>query len=124
GYTFLGWAKAGDDGSIPTAPAYSNPATTDPVTSDIADFTEDTVLYAVWQAKATAVTLTVAPADQQYEGSEVSLTATVPTGGTGSVLFYRDNAEPDSDELVGTSNVSGDKATATVVVKDYVAGNA
>lgn len=124
GYTFLGWAKADADGSIPTAPAYSNPATADPVTSDIADFTEDTVLYAVWQAKATAVTLTVAPADQQYEGSEVSLTATVPTGGTGSVLFYRDNAEPDSDELVGTSNVSGDKATATVVVKDYVAGNA
>ena len=124
GYTFLGWAKAGDDGSIPTAPAYSNPATADPVTSDIADFTEDTVLYAVWQAKATAVTLTVAPTDQQYEGSEVSLTATVPTGGTGSVLFYRDNEDPDSDELVGTSNVSGDKATATVVVKDYVAGNA
>ncbi len=124
GYTFLGWAKADADGSIPTVPAYSNPATADPATSDTADFTEDTVLYAVWQAKATAVTLTVAPADQQYEGSEVTLTATVPTGGTGSVLFYRDNADPDSDELVGTSNVSGDKATATVVVKDYVAGNA
>lgn len=123
GYTFLGWAKAGTDGSIPTAPAYSNPATADPATSNIADFTEDTVLYAVWARAESDVTLAVDPTEQ-YEGSEVTLTATVPSGGTGSVLFYRDNADPDSDELVGTSNVSGDKATATVVVKDYVAGNA
>lgn len=123
GYTFLGWAKANDDGSIPIAPAYSNPATADPATSNIADFTEDTVLYAVWARAESDVTLAVDPTEQ-YEGSEVTLTATVPSGGTGSVLFYRDNADPDSDELVGTSNVSGDKATATVVVKDYVAGNA
>lgn len=123
GYTFLGWAKAGTDGSIPTAPAYSNPATADPATSNIADFTEDTVLYAVWARAESDVTLAVDPTEQ-YEGSEVTLTATVPSGGTGSVLFYRDNADPDSDELVGTSNVSGDKATATVEVRDYVAGNA
>lgn len=122
GYTFLGWAKADADGSIPTAPVYSNPANTEePVTSNIADFTEDTVLYAVWARAESDVTLAVDPTEQ-YEGSEVTLTATVPSGGTGSVLFYRDNADPDSDELVGTSNVSGDKATATVVVKDYVAG--
>ena len=124
GYTFLGWAKADADGKIPTAPVYSNPANTEePVTSNIADFTEDTVLYAVWARAESDVTLAVDPTEQ-YEGSEVTLTATVPSGGTGSVLFYRDNADPDSDELVGTSNVSGDKATATVVVKDYVAGNA
>lgn len=121
GYTFLGWAKADADGKIPTAPVYSNPANTEePVTSNIADFTEDTVLYAVWARAESDVTLAVDPTEQ-YEGSEVTLTATVPSGGTGSVLFYRDNEDPDSDELVGTSNVSGDKATATVVVKNYAA---
>lgn len=125
GYTFLGWAKADADGKIPTAPDYSNPATTDPKTSETADFTEDTVLYAVWARAESDVTLAVDPTEQ-YEGSEVTLTATVSSGGTGSVLFYRGTnaTSTTGGTLVGTSNVSGNKATATVVVKDYADGAA
>lgn len=121
GYVFQGWA-------------YSNTAAAGDVVykSDVADKntlkeTTDTTLYAVWARAESKVTLTAEP-DEQFEGSEVTLTATVSSGGTGSVLFYRspDNANntADDDTLVGTSNVSGDKATATVVVKDYAAGAA
>ena len=97
GYDFLGWAKANDA----DAPEYSNPAkTTAPVTKDVADFVSDTVLYAVWQAKETGITLEVsntiddtATLKAQYEGEDVTLTATIKSGSasvtTGSVQFFR-----------------------------------
>lgn len=96
GYDFLGWAKANDA----PAPEYSNPAKTDPVTKDVADFTSDTVLYAFWQAKETGITLEVsntiddtATLKAQYEGEDVTLTATIKSGSasvtTGSVQFFR-----------------------------------
>ena len=97
GYDFLGWAKANDA----HAPEYSNPAkTTAPVTTNVANFTSDTVLYAVWQAKETGITLEVsntiddtATLKAQYEGEDVTLTATITSGSasvtTGSVQFYR-----------------------------------
>lgn len=121
GYTFQGWAK-------------TNTATADGVVykagetgKDTLKETTDTTLYAVWARAEREVILTVEP-DEQFEGSEVTLTATVSSGGTGSVLFYRSTDDAsntaDDDTLVGTSNVSGDKATATVVVKDYAAGAA
>ena len=119
GYVFQGWA-------------YSNTAAAGDVVykSDVADKntlkeTTDTTLYAVWARAEREVILTVEP-DEQFEGSEVTLTATVSSGGTGSVLFYRgtDDHTTSGGTLVGTSDVSGDKATATVVVKDYAAGAA
>lgn len=121
GYVFQGWAK-------------TNTATANDVVykhgvddKDTLKETTDTTLYAVWARAESKVELEVEP-DEQFEGSEVTLTATVSSGGTGSVLFYRStddaNSTADDDTLVGTSDVSGDKATATVAVKDYVAGNA
>lgn len=118
GYVFQGWAK-------------TNTATANDVVykhgvddKDTLQETTDTTLYAVWARAESKVELEVEP-DEQFEGSEVTLTATVSSGGTGSVLFYRStddaNNTADDDTLVGTSDVSGDKATATVEVKDYAA---
>lgn len=119
GYVFQGWAK-------------TNTATANDVVykhgvddKDTLQETTDTTLYAVWARAESKVELEVEP-DEQFEGSEVTLTATVSSGGTGSVLFYRgtDDHTTSGGTLVGTSDVSGDKATATVVVKDYAAGAA
>ena len=115
GYVFQGWAR-------------TNTATADDVVyksgetgKDTLTETTDTTLYAVWARAEREVTLTVEP-NEQFEGSEVTLTATVSSGGTGSVLFYRSETDTASGgTLVGTSAVSGDKATATVVVKNYAA---
>ena len=124
GYTFLGWAKADTNGDIPTTPAYSNPAKTNPATSKIADFTTDTTLYAVWSAKTTTVTLTV-DKTSQYEVENVVLTAEVKSGTTavtsGSVQFYRTN-NSGTDELIGTAKVSGGKAVLTIATSAYKHG--
>lgn len=121
GYEFQGWAKANNA----AAPAYSNPAKTNPATSKIANFTTDTTLYAVWSAKATTVTLTV-DKPSQYEGEDVTLTADVKSGTTavtsGSVQFYRSNNGATSAELIGTAKVSGGKAVLTIATSAYKRG--
>ncbi len=116
GYTFQGWAKTN------TATANDVVYKHDVDDKDTLQETTDTTLYAVWARAESKVELEVEPTTQ-FEGSEVTLTATVSSGGTGSVLFYRgtDATSTTGGTLVGTSNVSGDKATATVVVKDYAA---
>lgn len=120
GYEFLGWATTNNA----TAPAYSNPAKTTPVTSKIANFTTDTTLYAVWSAKTTTVTLTV-DKTSQYEVENVVLTAEVKSGTTavtsGSVQFYRTN-NSGTDELIGTAKVSGGKAVLTIATSAYKHG--
>lgn len=114
GYDFLGWAKANDA----HAPEYSNPAKTNPVTKNVADFTSDTVLYAVWKAKETGIELKV-DKTEQYEGEDVTLTATIKSGSasvtTGSVQFYRcTDADPTATtatwELLNSAVVSGGTA--------------
>ena len=118
GYDFLGWAKANDA----HAPKYSNPATTDPTTTDVADFISDTVLYAVWQAKETGITLEVsntiddtATLKAQYEGEDVTLTATIKSGSasvtTGSVQFFRSTDSGANWTLLDSKVVSGGTAT-------------
>lgn len=118
GYDFLGWAKANDA----HAPEYSNPAkTTAPVTTNVANFTSDTVLYAVWQAKETGITLEVsntiddtATPKAQYEGENVTLTATIMSGTasvtTGSVQFYRSTDGGTKWTLLNSAVVSGGTA--------------
>lgn len=119
GYDFLGWATT----NKADAPAYSNPAkTTAPVTTNVADFTSDTVLYAVWQAKETGITLEVsntiddtATPKAQYEGENVTLTATITSGTasvtTGSVQFYRSTDGGANWTLLDSKVVSGGTAT-------------
>lgn len=130
GYDFLGWAKANDA----HAPEYSNPAkTTAPVTTNVADFTSDTVLYAVWQAKETGITLEVsntiddtATLKAQYEGEDVTLTATIKSGSasvtTGSVQFYRSTDSGANWTLLDSKVVSGGTAIYTAKTSDFVYG--
>lgn len=119
GYDFLGWAMT----NKADAPAYSNPAKTNPVTKNVADFTSDTVLYAVWQAKETGITLEVsntiddtAMLKAQYEGEDVTLTATIKSAGsgasvtTGSVQFYRSTDGGANWTLLDSKVVSGGTA--------------
>lgn len=128
GYEFLGWATTNNA----TAPAYSNPAKTTPVTSKIANFTTDTTLYAVWSAKTTTVTLTV-DKTSQYEGEKVVLTADVKSSTaavtSGSVQFYRYTGDPDNATAYANENnwtlldskvLSGGKATLTIATSKYV----
>ena len=131
GYDFLGWATT--NGA--TVPAYSNPAKTDPVTTNVADFTSDTILYAVWQAKETGITLEVsntiddaATLKAQYEGEDVTLTATVKSSGsgasvtTGSVQFYRSTDGGTKWTLLDSKVVSGGTATYTAKTSGFVYG--
>lgn len=131
GYDFLGWAKANDA----HAPKYSNPATTDPTTTDVADFTSDTVLYAVWQAKETGITLEVsntiddtATPKAQYEGENVTLTATITSAGsgasvtTGSVQFYRSTDSGANWTLLDSKVVSGGTAIYTAETSGFKYG--
>lgn len=134
GYDFLGWAKANDA----PAPEYSNPKKADPVTKDVADFTSDTVLYAFWKAKQTGITLEVsntiddtATPKVQYEGENVTLTATITSGTasvtTGSVQFYRcTDADPTAPAatwtLLNSAVVSGGTAIYTAKTSDFVYG--
>lgn len=131
GYDFLGWAKANNV----DAPEYSNPAkTTTPVTKDVADFTSDTVLYAVWQAKKTGITLEVsntiddtATPKAQYEGENVTLTATITSAGnasvtTGSVQFYRSTDGGTNWTLLDSKVVSGGTAIYKAETSGFVYG--
>ena len=117
GYDFLGWAKVNNT----KVPEYSNPAKTNPVTTDDADFTSDIVLYAVWKAKTTVIELEVsntiddtATPKAQYEGEDVTLTATIKSGGnsvtTGSVQFFRSTDGGTKWELLNSAVVSGGTA--------------
>lgn len=98
---------------------------------DEADFKEDVVLYAIWQEKATVITLE-ADVTEQYEAEPILLTAHVEgtdalTGNrgdvtSGSVFFYRGVGDPDVDELLGTAVLTGGYAKLEVVASDYVWG--
>ena len=119
GYDFLGWAKANDA----TVPAYSNPKKADPATTDVADFTSDTVLYAVWKAKETGIELKV-DKTEQYEGEDVTLTATIKSGSasvtTGSVQFYRSTDGGANWKLLESAVVSGGTAIYTAKTSGFV----
>ena len=132
GYDFLGWATT----NKADAPAYSNPAkTTAPVTTNVADFTSDTVLYAVWQAKETGITLEVsntiddtATPKAQYEGENVTLTATITSAGsgasvtTGSVQFYRSTDGGTKWTQLDSKVVSGGTAIYTAETSGFKYG--
>lgn len=130
GYDFLGWAKANDA----TVPAYSNPKKADPATTDVADFTSDTVLYAVWKAKETGIKLEVsntiddtATLKAQYEGEDVTLTATIKSGSasvtTGSVQFYRcTDADPTATTATWTLLNSAVVSGGTAIYKAETSG--
>lgn len=127
GFTFQGWATT------------NNATTVEYLAGADADFTANTVLYAVWEAKGTSVTLAVSDyagtvngstsADvnvYQYEGQTVTLTATVKDGAnpvtSGSVAFYRDDdgdGLTEGDTLLGTVAVAGGVAAFQAETSAY-----
>lgn len=114
GYEFLGWAKTNDRTTAEYLAGAANV------------FAQDTILYAVWSAKETGVTLET-DVDAQYEGENVRLTATITSGAanitSGSVQFYRttdDLADTNPKwELLGSEIVSGGTAVFTAATSDY-----
>ena len=145
GYDFKGWST--DNNATWDAAAGKITHETG-VTATVKDllpgaespFTSDTVLYAVWHAKETGITLEVsntiddtATSKAQYEGEDVTLTATITSSGsgasvtTGSVQFYRctdaDPTDPAATwELLNSAVVSGGTAIYTAKTSDFVYG--
>lgn len=113
GYTFLGWSLDAD-----RDPDQFNSVTNaarDFVAGEVAGFTTDTTLYAIWQAVSTTITLEVSDVAKttgsgtatdpyvyyEYEGQEVTLTATLNTAvSTGSVIFYQ------NDQVISSQNAN------------------
>ena len=120
GYTFAGWALTND--AQPGDAGIYFPG-------DVADFTADTTLYAVWEAKSTTIMLT-ADVDEQYEGKDIVLTAEVnsddlATISSGTVIFYRISRDGLDDpyansERIGTATVAANLAIITVQATDWI----
>ena len=127
GYDFKGWStdnKAAWDATGNLQPGAESP------------FTSDTVLYAVWQAKETGIKLEVsntiddtATSKAQYEGENVTLTATVKSSGsgasvtTGSVQFYRcTDADPTATTATWTLLNSAVVSGGTAIYKAETSG--
>lgn len=141
GYDFKGWStdnKATWDAATNKITHETGVTATDLQPDAESPFTSDTVLYAVWQAKETGITLEVsntiddtATPKAQYEGENVTLTATITSGTasvtTGSVQFYRcTDADPTAPAatwtLLNSAVVSGGTAIYTAKTSDFVYG--
>lgn len=125
GYDFKGWStdnKAAWDATTNKIVHEASVTATDLQPGAESTFTSDTVLYAVWQAKKTGITLEVsntiddtATPKAQYEGENVTLTATITSAGnasvtTGSVQFYRSTDGGANWKLLNSAVVSGGTA--------------
>ena len=141
GYDFMGWStdnKATWDATADKITHESSVTATDLQPNDVSPFISDTVLYAVWHAKTTGITLEVsntiddtATLKAQYEGENVTLTATIKSGNasvtTGSVQFYRcTDADPTAPAatwtLLNSAVVSGGTAIYTAKTSDFKYG--
>lgn len=127
GYDFKGWSTD-NNATLDAAGAITHESgvtATDLLPGAESPFISDTVLYAVWQAKETGITLEVsntiddaATLKAQYEGEDVTLTATITSGTapdttsvtTGSVQFYRSTDGGTKWELLNSAVVSGGTA--------------
>ena len=124
GYDFKGWSTD-NNATLDAAGAITHESgvtATDLLPGAESPFISDTVLYAVWQAKETGITLEVsntiddtATLKAQYEGEDVTLTATITSAGnasvtTGSVQFYRSTDGGANWKLLNSAVVSGGTA--------------
>ena len=138
GYDFMGWStdnKATWDATADKITHESGVTATDLQPGNESPFTSDTVLYAVWQAKETGITLEVsntiddtATLKAQYEGEDVTLTATIKSSGsgasvtTGSVQFYRSTDGGTNWTLLDSKVVSGGTAIYKAETSGFVYG--
>ena len=127
GYKFLGWstnseAKVADDG-------YGVDLIKDG--KAVSKFTENTTLYAVWEAVETNVTLKITDVAYdtqqnnrviQYEGEQITLQATLNVNAKGTVVFYKGDKEGTNGTRIGSAAINGKTAELSVKVGDYKAG--
>ena len=135
GYDFKGWSTD-NNASLNAAGAITHESgvtATDLQPGNESPFISDTVLYAVWQAKETGITLEVsntiddtATLKAQYEGEDVTLTATIMSGSasvtTGSVQFYRSTDGGTKWTLLDSKVVSGGTAIYTAETSGFKYG--
>ena len=125
GYKFLGWSKDSK------ADAADSDYTVEKIEAGTtAKFTENTTLYAVWEAQSTNVTLAItdvayAPSAGrviQYEGESITLQATLNHFAVGSVTFYKSStkeANKTNSTIVGSTSIEGTTATFRTTVGEY-----
>lgn len=129
GYDFKGWStdnKATWDATADEITHESGVTATDLKPGAESPFISDTVLYAVWHAKETGIDLKV-DKTEQYEGEDVTLTATITSAGnasvtTGSVQFYRSTDGGANWKLLESAVVSGGTAIHAAKTSDFVYG--
>jgi len=126
GYEFLGW------NTDPAATAATHAA------GAVANFTVDTTLYAIWQAKDLDITLTfdsefkfdstsgsgeLIGLDYFYEGDQIALVGTLTAGAQGTMTFYKmpyKELAGGTWQSIGTVTLNGGKVgSMTTTVEPY-----
>lgn len=122
GYKFLGWSKDSK------ADAADSDYTVEKIEAGTtAKFTENTTLYAVWEAQSTNVTLAItdvayAPSAGrviQYEGESITLQASLNVGAKGTIEFYKAATSSAAGTKIGSTTVNGMTAELSVKVGEY-----
>lgn len=123
GYTFLGWntdSEAKEADARYTAEMIRAGAAS--------EFTQDTTLYAIWEAQDTKLTLKITDVAYdtqqnnrviQYEGESITLQATLNHFAVGSVTFYKGNQDKTNATIVGSTSIEGTTATFRTTVGEY-----
>lgn len=124
GYTFLGWntnSEAKEADARYTAEKIRAGAAS--------EFTQDTTLYAIWEATELKVDLTFSDTalhtteyDIQYEGKTFTLNAQLNARAKGSMIFKMGTTDSISDakEIGRVSNINGNSASLTVTTDKYI----
>lgn len=126
GYTFLGWNTDSE------AKKADSRYTAEKIRAGAAsEFTQDTTLYAIWEAQDTKLTLNITDValDKndgkrviQYEGEQITLQATLNVNAKGTVVFYKGDKEGTNGTRIGSAAINGKTAELSVKVGDYKAG--
>ena len=126
GYTFLGWNTDSE------AKKADSRYTAEKIRAGAAsEFTQDTTLYAIWEARDTKLTLKITDVAYdtqqnnrviQYEGEQITLQATLNVSAKGTVVFYKGDKEGTNGTRIGSAAINGKTAELSVKVGDYKAG--
>ena len=124
GYTFLGWSTNSEATDADTG--YDATTIMSAAGAD-AKFTENTTLYAVWEATETTVTLAITDVAYtssatrviQYEGESITLQAALNVAAKGTIEFYKAAAAGETGKMIGSTTINGMTAELSVLVGEY-----
>lgn len=124
GYTFLGWST--NSNATAAADGYDVDTIMSTAGAD-AKFTENTTLYAVWEATETTVTLAITDVAYtasetrviQYEGESITLQAALNVAAKGTIEFYKAAAADGTGKMIGSTTINGKTAELSVQVGEY-----